>query len=266
MNATGTGGITLVLICAVGWLLGGCQATSSEASASTAPKVGPFNYTSHGPEFFREFLSGRVFVRHLPAYTGEQILSDRVRAAYYHPDGTVFTCWYYDATYKAKRSKWRVVSSKVRTLLNIFDPWAGPDPKKVKGHAPLFYDPPTGRLHGEGWDRRAQSWYLGRVGWVQESWPRALKDWCPEMGLPAELPINEKQTSVLMSELREQDPDAPIRDFLGSHDRRTVAEPASSMPAPRARCRSRRGTSRGFWWRTMATCSRVSRAAVMCWR
>ena len=222
MNATGNGGITLVLISAVGWLLGGCQAVSSEASGSVPLDVRPVNYSSHGPEFFREFLSGRVYVSHLPEYTGDQILSNRVRAAYYHPDGAVFTCWYYDATYMARRSKWRVIFSRVRTLFNLFNPLTGPDPEKRKGHAPLFYDPPTGRLHGEGWDRRAQSRYVGTVGWVQESWPRALKDQCPELGLPAELSINEKQTSLFMSELREQDPDASIRDFLGSHDRRTV--------------------------------------------
>ncbi len=221
MNATGTGGITLVLISAVGWLLGGCQATSSEASGPAPLDVRLYNYSSHGPEFFRELLKGRVYVSHLPDYNGDQILSNRVRAVYHHPDGTLSGCWYYDAIYKTRPSKWRVVPGKNRVYLNYFPTWEIPDPNKWKGHLPLFYDPASGRLHDEAWRQRPYNWIFAKVGWVQESWPRALKDSCPEMNLPVELPINEKQTSVFMSELREQDPDAPIRDFSGSHDRRT---------------------------------------------
>ena len=53
-------------------------------------------------------------------------------------------------------------------------------------------------------------------GWVQESWPRALKDACPALGLPPGLPVNEKQTSARMDEAIAQDLDAPVRAFPGS--------------------------------------------------
>ncbi len=48
-----------------------------------------------------------------------------------------------------------------------------------------------------------------------------MKDACPGLELPADLPINEKQTSLFMTRLRKQDPDAPIRNFPGSYDSMT---------------------------------------------
>ena len=52
-------------------------------------------------------------------------------------------------------------------------------------------------------------------GWVQDSWPVAAKRWCPDLDLPAELPINERQTAKYLDDMRGQDPDAPIRHFKG---------------------------------------------------
>ena len=51
-------------------------------------------------------------------------------------------------------------------------------------------------------------------GWVQESWPRVAVAWCPDR-VPAGMPINERQTAKSLDDMRKQDPDAPIRHFMG---------------------------------------------------
>ena len=43
-----------------------------------------------------------------------------------------------------------------------------------------------------------------------------MKDACPDVALPADLPINEKQTSAVFDKMMAQDPDAPVRGFPGS--------------------------------------------------
>ena len=59
--------------------------------------------------------------------------------------------------------------------------------------------------------RSPSGWFVLSLGWVQESWPRALKQACPDLELPAGLPVNRKQTSALMEEAIAQDPDAAVR-------------------------------------------------------
>ena len=88
----------------------------------------------------------------------------------------------------------------------------------MKGHVPVFYDPATGRLHSEslGAGGSFTDWFVLALGWVQESWPQALKQACPDLDLPAGLPVNERQTSVLMEEAVAQDPDAAVRTHPGS--------------------------------------------------
>ena len=43
-----------------------------------------------------------------------------------------------------------------------------------------------------------------------------MKDACPDLRLPADLPVNEKQTSTAFDKAIVQDPDAPLRGFPGS--------------------------------------------------
>ena len=51
---------------------------------------------------------------------------------------------------------------------------------------------------------------------MQESWPLALKEACPDLELPAGLPVNGKQTSVLMEEAIAQDLEAVLHGHPGS--------------------------------------------------
>ena len=83
-----------------------------------------------------------------------------------------------------------------------------------KGYSAKFYEPETERFDSEV--LRDGVWTYSARGHIQDSWPRALADACPDLKLPAGIRINEKQTSLKMDELLRQDPDAPIRHFPGS--------------------------------------------------
>ena len=85
----------------------------------------------------------------------------------------------------------------------------------LKKYASKFYDPETGEFSTEVLSKGAH--VRSNPGLIQDTWPRSLVDACPGLKLPAHIRINERQTSLKFDELRRQDPDAPIRNFPGSH-------------------------------------------------
>ena len=191
-------------------------AGAAEANAQS----GPPNYSSHDAAFFSELLTDRVWVLERPnsAQAGDR---DLVWGIHHAADGTALACIHLDGAWQARVDRWRVVSSpRFRTLYNYHDAGTEPDPGHVKGHVPIFYDPETGRLHSEsvgGAEGSQGNWFVLSLGWVQESWPQALKEACPDLDLPAGLPVNAKQTSALMEEAVAQDPGAALREVSGSH-------------------------------------------------
>ncbi len=74
----------------------------------------------------------------------------------------------------------------------------------------VFFNPETGRFHTEYWN--GNRWAFWFEGWLQESWPRSMAGACPDLELPADLPINEAQTSRRVWHMMLQDPDAVIRN------------------------------------------------------
>ena len=172
------------------------------------------NYSSHSPEFFEELLTGRVWVLQRPSSKSAPH-REFVWAHYHYPNGDIRTCHRPDR-YEAFNAHWRMVKNKYRTSYNQYHVGKKPDPAQKMGHTPIFYNPQTGMLHDEFGDRTTMTWKIGSVGWVQDSWPRVLKDVCPKLDLPADLPINEKQTAKRFDELMAQDPDAPLRGLMGS--------------------------------------------------
>ena len=74
----------------------------------------------------------------------------------------------------------------------------------------VFWDLQTGRFHTEYWN--GATWAFLAEGWLQESWPRSMVEACPDLPLPADLPINEAQTSRRMWHMMLQDPGAVIRN------------------------------------------------------
>jgi len=106
-----------------------------------------------------------------------------------------------------------VPSPRFRALYNYHDAGTEPDPGHVKGHVPVFYDPDTGRLHSESVG--PAGWFVLSLGWVQESWPQALKEACPGLDIPAGLPVNGRQTSSVMELTVAQDPGAAVHAHPG---------------------------------------------------
>ena len=187
---------------------------ADNVAAQTAP-ASP-NYSSHAAAFFSGLLEGRVWILERP---NSRRAGDRntVWAHYHGPDGTLRACAHLGGAYAPGTARWRVVPSReFRALYNFNEPGVEPDPGQRRGHTPVFYDPATGVLHNEALGAASGVWAVASRGWVQESWPRAMKDACPDVALPADLPVNEKQTSTAFDKMMAQDTDAPLRGFPGS--------------------------------------------------
>ena len=212
---------------------------ASAVAADAAFAASPRNHSSHGAAFFAELLAGRVWLYERPNSARAE---DRntLWGSYYGPDGTVLSCVHLDGAWAALADRWRVVPSRrFRALYNYHAAGTAPDPAQVAGHVPIFHDPESGRLHTESLSSGGplSGWFVLSQGWVQESWPRALKDACPDLALPPGLPVNEKQTSARMDEAIAQDLDAPVRNFPGSELRApgaTGLAPAGGGPTTTA--------------------------------
>lgn len=186
-----------------------------DAAWGQAPASGP-NYSSHSAAFFTDLLSDRVWVLERPN-SSRAVDRGTVWAHYHGPDGTLLACAHLGGNYAGAEARWRVVGSRAfRALYNYLEPGAEPDPGKRHGHTPIFYDPETGALHNEAL-RGEGRWTVASRGWVQESWPAAMKDACPDLPLPRRLPVNGKQTASGFAAMMAQDPDAALRNAPGSH-------------------------------------------------
>ena len=177
--------------------------------------TGP-NYSSHAASFFEELLAGRVWVLERP---NSSLARDRgtVWAHYHAPDGRLLACAHLGGEYAGAEARWRVVHSRAfRALYNYLEPGAEPDPGRRHGHTPIFHDPETGALHNETL-RGEGRWAIASRGWVQESWPQAMREACPDLPLPASLPVNRRQTATRIDAMMAQDPDAVVRNAPGSH-------------------------------------------------
>ena len=187
---------------------------AAAAAWGQSPSGGP-NYSSHAASFFEELLAGRVWVLERP---NSSRADDRGMAwAHYHaPDGRLLACAHLGGEYAGAEARWRVVPSRAfRALYNYLEPGVEPDPGRRHGHTPIFHDPEAGALHNEA--LKNGRWAVASRGWVQESWPRAMKEACPDLSLPASLPVNRRQTAARIDAMMAQDPDAAIRNVPGSH-------------------------------------------------
>ena len=187
----------------------------ADSAAAQIAHAAP-NYSSHAAGFFTGLLEGRVWILERP---NSRRAGDRntVWAHYHGPDGTLRACAHLGGAYAPGTARWRVVPSReFRALYNFNETGVEPDPGQRRGHTPVFYDPVTGVLHNEALGSAPGAWGVASRGWVQESWPRAMKDACPDLELPAHLPVNERQTSTAFDKMMAQDTDAPLRSFPGS--------------------------------------------------
>ncbi len=180
--------------------------------------------STHSENYMRELHSGRVQVI---SYVTNPAEKNVAQVSYYYPDGTHSTCWrgYNEPAYSiGNNNRWKIISeTKSRTRLKGFAP--GEEASAGYGN-PFTYNPSTGLLTAHSWDGSKGKWYDTTERWFQDSYPRAFVDACPGLELPADLPINEKQTSLDWYELKEQDPSAIIKNFKPSYgDENSTWEP-----------------------------------------
>ena len=197
-----------LLLAAVVGLAGlGEEAVSAEATMTRQK-------SSHEAAFFRDLLTGRVWVyQKLSAESPD--IRDYGSAAYFHADGRVTICTSTGSGAIDNSGRWRVVpSARFVALFNYIAPGEEPDPAQVLSHVPVFYDAETGQLHSERWVGD-DTWQVFLRGWVQESWPAGLAAVCPELTPPG-VPLNAGQESLVFWQLMREDPQAAVRHFPGS--------------------------------------------------
>ncbi|MCY3745223.1 MAG: hypothetical protein OXH05_03240 [Acidobacteria bacterium] len=197
----------IVSMALAGLALASCVAHGESGRIDPAIRV---NYTPYSMDFYRKLMTGRVDV-----FEGLGRFRNVVQGQVFASDGTVIECsgrrrldnkihWVAQTS-----TRWKIVTQRSGARIE----WDyGGDHKR---YASKFYDPETG-----GFDTEIltdNQWIVTNPGQIQDSWPRALADACPGLKLPTHIRINEKQISLRMNELRRQDPDAPIRNFPGSH-------------------------------------------------
>ena len=201
-------GRTLALLLA-GAALASC--TAHGQSKKLDPKV-YVNYTPYSEAFYENLFSDRVWIFHSPT---RRTYRNVPQFMIFRSDGQRLRCtgrW--RTRYKLgwigdKLAKWSIIRRGLGTVVRY-------DYKQKSTYGYFFYDPETGTTAIDLF-RSDVGWTRGATGWVQDTWPRALADACPNLKPPAHFRINEKQTSLKFDELRRQDPDAPIRNFPGSH-------------------------------------------------
>ncbi len=198
---------------AAGALLASCVAHGAGGPGSIPRQP---NFTSHNVRFYEDLLSDRVFVfhnPHIPRYRNVP------HAVIFRADGRFLECigkWLKAGKlhWVERAYRWSIVRAGIGAVVQ----YEIGGKRKVYGH--YFYNPETGAVSAEALRAHAdwrRTWTREGAGWVQDSLPRSLADGCPGLDLPAGMRINEKQTSQRLDELRRQDPDAPIRNFPGSH-------------------------------------------------
>ena len=182
------------------------------------------NFVPYDKAFYDTLLSGRAWIFEGVYHPNYRNI---VRGIAFAKDGSRIDCLAFkktngDPIWIAHRDvKWEVLQRAKLIGAVVRNSYV--DGRKPR-HLPLYYDPSTGVLAGEvvrHGNSGRQYWIRSSKGHVQDTWPRALANACPGLvdELPAGMAINEKQTSLVMAELRRQDPNAPIRNFPGSQHR-----------------------------------------------
>ena len=180
----------------------------------------PYNQSSHPPEFFKDLLSGRVFVF-------DQF--DRVSAVHFAQNGRLYSCRYsiHDNRYLSSfpTSSWRIGTPAGPSNLEVS--WTDPEeithdeqapiPYRLTRRRVIIYDPDTGSFHTESYFSRSDHWRVARQGWIQNAWPQALVSRCSDLDLPASLQIDPRQTTTDFS--RAKATATPVRNHPGSDAR-----------------------------------------------
>lgn len=166
----------------------------STVNAQDEVRPRPMNFSSHGPEFFRSLLSGRVWLF-------ERL--GKIGALHFAADGSLQGCWTRrkDKKYFATGENWwwEVGIGIGGTKLALVRPVKG----RVSSYGMvLIYDGRSGRLHGERFNRKTKMWAVIADGWVKQLWPRALLDVCEGLRLPSSVEVEKVKTALSWSSAR----------------------------------------------------------------
>ncbi|WP_419902882.1 hypothetical protein [Kiloniella sp.] len=149
--------------------------------------------SSHSANYADDLFASNVEILHL---VNNQEKLNTALATYFYPDGTRSTCWLNpgDTHYTSNNNTliWETIpEKKSRTRLKFY----AKGEKNTAGYgSPFTFNPTNGLLRTHFWNSRTGKWLDDTESWFQNSWPRAFADVCPDIKLPADLPINEKQT------------------------------------------------------------------------
>ena len=165
----------------------------------------PLDRRGFDAAFYRDLVSGRVWVNSVRSLSPTY---HTLEAVYYGSDGRMMSCSMLLNHRFSTEGIWHIVSNEQGPpLLKEVAENSLPKPE----HTPLYYDPEWRRLFERTWTTgTGRGWVIGRYGWLQESFPLSLRLLCPDLELPADLPINEDQTGGTLRELSEQTPDAAV--------------------------------------------------------
>ena len=182
---------------------------SSACFASDTPGLPrlPINISSHSAHFFENLLGGRVWVFNWQGAPA---------AIHFTREHRAFEC-------RAGRSNtpspgpsrhmdWRIGSPNNATSLQLTA--HGANGARPTNAMVIIYDPRSGRLHAEQYSQDTEKWHVNRDGWIQDRWPAALGQICPQLSLAPGLPINENQNSLDWKDLKRAA--SPIRNHPGS--------------------------------------------------
>ena len=164
------------------------------------------NFSSHLSEFFRDLLTGRVFVHER---------NGAPAAIHYREDGSFYACWLADDAYFRRSpddATWKIGTRS--RLNNIQHRTYHPRFGERFMRRVMIYTPDTGRFHFEAFYRKPNEWRIDRDGWIQEAWPRVLVDNCRDLDLPDDFPIDETQTAYRFETFKQHA--NPIRNHPGS--------------------------------------------------
>ncbi len=194
----------LLALALAGAALASCTAHGQSAKLDSKVYI---NHTPYSADFYNRLLADRVKV-----VEGTGRFRNVVQGVVFGADGTAYEC----VAHRRPGGRFQWLGNDTTRWSTHMAGNGGEvawqiDPQK-RLYASHFYDPETGTLatevNGQG------GAVLTNPGHIQDSWPRALADACPDL-VPAHIRVNEKQTSLKMDELRRQDPDAPVRHFPG---------------------------------------------------
>ena len=158
----------------------------------------------------QDLLSGNVLIVHDTRWSGPN--GEDARAAFHAQNGTGFGCGM-DTRNKTPQSfnfKWEAIPSS--GFGSAYGSTNDEHPE-LDRDAPLYHAVEYNKETGEWayWARNRGQWTKYMIGHVQDSWPISMTSRCPDLMLPSDLPINEKQTSDKYVDLKNQDPSAIIK-------------------------------------------------------